>query len=484
MPHGSEFVGRRMNDASAAAVCVRSLWEMLSLSRQRRGLETKLAEAQRQLGDAAEKSQAGGELPAMQGVREARSALTKAQTELEQRKGALAAADEKRREEEARHNEIVAPLEADYGKLHQQETAATTELSTAKQQVRQLERDVQRVQASLASAAPGKPLPQPAPVLQQQLATLQQSLETARLNLVAATDTHQQATAAAAQKRIELDQAKAARKQALATGDTERGQCDAAVKGTEATIHSCEGTLTVAHGVLGKAVLEANLSGAGIDEAIGKARDLMQQLSAIGVQSSQTRAQASANRGGAIRSAASLVVVVLAVSLIWMLAARLVRPRHPSAVGAATQPVPSATGSTTQPVPATTTNPATVPASMPSTSPAGAVRLKPEDLHAAILAMPSLAVRADDSPQKNPLFQPTGKITCTERRPMPGGNEMFRFSVEVQTRPSASVPLMTSEMAVEVVVDEAGRVLSSRTTGYTDPDMLDILRNEVARPGR
>lgn len=117
-------------------------------------------------------------------------------------------------------------------------------------------------------------------------------------------------------------------------------------------------------------------------------------------------------------------------------------------------------------------------------APAIARVLTPEDLHPAVLAMPSLAVRTDDSPQKNPLFKPTGKITCTERRSMRGGHEMFRFAVEVHSRPTAAAALETGEMRVEVVVDQAGQVLSARAAGYVDPDMLEILRQEQAHPGR
>ncbi len=471
--YGSRFFRQRGDDARAAVVYLRSLWRTISLSRQRRGMESALTAAQADVGEAAEKAQVGGDLPGMAGVREARTALIAGQAELELRTGLLAAAEEKRRQGEVRHNQIVAPIEVDCGTLRQEESAAASAVTLAQRQISQIEKDIQRTQAMLTAPSQGNATPQPATVLQQQLASLQESLAPARQNLAAVTRTYQQVVAAAEQKQGELNQAKDVRKKALADCDEERRVCTSAIGDSKRTILGCRLALAKALGEFGKAVLEAKLSGAGIDEPVSRARSLMQQIAAVGEQSSQTRAQANANRGAAIRSAATLIVVVLAASLVWMAVAKLTRPRQPVAAGGTTQPAPAAT--TTQ---------AAAPNATRSTSRTGPVNLKPEDLHPAILAMPSLAVRTDDSPQKNPLFKPSGKITCTDRRPMAGGNETLRFAVEVQSRPSVTVPLASSEMTVEVVVDEAGQVLSLRTTGYTDPDMLEILRNEEARPGR
>ena len=466
------FFRQRIDDTRAASLYVRSLWGILLLSRRRRELQTELAGSHRQIGDAAEKARVGDELAAMQGVRDTRAALTAAQAEIERHQGELAGAEEQRRQQETRHNRIVEPIETDCGRLRQQASLAVSARTAAGEQVGQIERDIKRVEAMLSAAEQGRPSPQPVPLLQQQLADLRQTLGRARQNLAAATETRQQAAMAAQQKQAELDAAKEARKQALAACDQKIGRCRSAIKEAETIIGKCEVSLAAAHGELGKAVLEANLSGAGIDGCIGPARSLMQQMARVGEQSSQKQTQASVSRGGAIRSAATLAVVVLAVGLVWMLAAKLMRPGRSVVMGGTTQPALAAT------------NNQTAASSIPSPSPVGPVKLKPEDLLPAILAMPSLAVRADESSQKNPLFKPTGTITCTDRRPIPGGNETFRFTVEVQSRPSAGVPLATGEMTVEVVVDEAGQVLSSRTTGYTDPDMLDILRNEDARPGQ
>jgi len=405
----------------------------LLLSRRRRELETELDEARRRVGDAAEKARAGDELAAMRGVRDTRAALTAAQAELERHKGELAGAQETRRQQEAHHNQIVAPIEADYGRLCQDASTAASAQSSAQKQVGQIERDIKRVEAMLSAAEPGKPSPQTAPQLQKPLADLQEALGPARQNLAAAAETRQQAANAAQRKQTELNSAKEARKQALAACDEEIGRCRLAIRETESTIGKCEVSLAAAHGELGKAVLDANLAGDGLDEPIGQARSLMRGMATVGEQSSQTRAMATANRGAAIRSACSLVVIVLAIGFVWIMAAKLRRPAQPADSKSSLQPAP-------------------------------ALSEAPAALEKAILTLPELNAAN---------CKATGKLTVIQTTPRAGSARLIDLSLPVEIATAAQGKPLTGIASIRVLADPQDHILNSQIT-LPDPDLAEL----------
>ncbi len=461
---GSGFVRQRIEDANAAWSYLHSLWNMLMLSRRQRGIEMELTLTHGQIGDAAEKAHLGDELEAMHGVRETRAALIAAQAEMEQRKGALAAAEQERRQQQARHDQIIAPVETACHQLRQEASAAASAEKAARQEVGRIERGIQRVEGALA-----KPASAPLPPLQKQLADLRQALGPARQNGVAATEKCRQATRVADDKQAELDRAREARRLAMAVCDEEIARSHSAIKAAEATVGECEGSLAAAHGALGKAVLDANLSGAGIDESVARARSLMQQIAVVGQQSSQNQVQAGANRGGAIRSAATLAVVVLAVSLMWMLIARLVRPAHPTVAGSpASQPAAVASG-----------KPASIPQinAPPGAPPAVPTLSASPDVSAAlakaVLALPRLT---------SPTCKITGTLAVTRATARAGSARILDMTVPVEIRASAQARPLSGNATLRVLADAQDRILNSEVT-LPDPDLAELEALGNRQPG-
>lgn len=427
------FIQQRIDDARDASHYVKSLWGILQLSRRRRELETELGVGRRRIGEAAEKARVGDELAAMQGVRDTRAALTAAQAELQQHKEELVKAEETRRQQETHHNQIVAPIEADCGRLSQDASAAFSAKTSAEKQIGQIEREIKRIEAALSAVGPEKPSPQTQPQLLKQLADLRQNLEPARGSLVKAAEAHQQAAGVAQKNQAEMNSAKEARKQALAGCDEEIERCRVKIKETETTIGKCEVSLAAAHGELGKAVLDANLTGSGLEELIDQARSLMGKMATVGEQSSQTREMANANRGAAIRTVAALAVIVLAIGLVWIMAAKLMRPGQTSRSETAMQPAP-------------------------------ALSEAPATLEKAILALPEL---------KTPNVKVTGKLTVNQTTPRGESAKIIDLSLPVEITVSGQGKPLTGIALIRVLADSQDRILNSEIT-LPDPDLAEL----------
>jgi chromosome segregation ATPase len=363
------FFKRLADDYSASRDYLNARRKIGTIGAQREAAQKELESARHALGARAAELGLPMDLPAAAAAAQQKQDLAGAEGLLRDRESALRSAEETLSAESDKHKSIILSLQDEHRSLVDGVRAAKSDLDQIWQRISGLESQIHASESAIATAAEGKPTPEPIDALHQKITDAIAARRTAEAELADPQSKHAQIATIAAGKAAELAAAQQVWRDVETTCNANVNAARTARDEAAANVKSSTAAMKTAEKSLGDAIAASALRPPEIEAEQSKAQSAATKLAEVESERTALESQIAATKGPAGRFALMAGIgALLVIAIIVLIIALATASGGKKPAGSAEEPgsAPSTAPATTAPA---TTTPA-IPASMPATAPA------------------------------------------------------------------------------------------------------------------